>query len=214
MNDDKNLHWEILDKRRLDLLPKLAELKDRFYLAGGTAVALYLGHRDSVDFDFFTTKDFDSAILMEELKNIFQGSRIDEKMSLKNILTLKIDDVDMSFFKIKENQIEPINETEYLNLASLTDIGCMKLSALLGRSVLKDYIDMYAICKTSIPLGELLEKAKLKYPTVNSGAFVRALGYYGDMQMDKIIFKNNFFVDIETIKKFFNEEVKKLLNLR
>src|SRR3989344_7732678 len=123
MNDDKNLHWEILDKRRLDLLPKLAELKDRFYLAGGTAVALYLGHRDSVDFDFFTTKDFDSAILMEELKNIFQGSRIDEKMSLKNTLTLKIDDVDMSFFKIKENQIETINEKEKLNFASLTDIG-------------------------------------------------------------------------------------------
>jgi hypothetical protein len=213
MPNEINLHWEILDKRRLEFLPKLAVFKNRFYLAGGTAAALYLGHRDSIDFDFFTAKDFDSPNLMEELRTIFQGSNIEEKMSQNNTLTLKIDDVSMSFFKINENQLEPFCETEHINMASLTDIGCMKLSALLGRSVLKDYVDLYAICKTFIPLGELLEKAKLKYPTVNSGAFVRALGYYGDIQMDKIIFKNDFYVDIETIEEFFKNEIKKLFNL-
>ncbi len=213
MSNEANLHWEILDKKRLGLLPKLAVFKDRFYLAGGTAVALYLGHRDSIDFDFFTAKDFNSQSLMEELKTIFQGSHIEEKMSQNNTLTLKIDGVDMSFFKINENQIEPPRNTEYINMASLTDIGCMKLSALLGRSILKDYIDLYAICKMFISLDRLLEKAKLKYPTVNSGAFVRALGYYGDIQMDKIIFKNDFYVDIKTIEEFFKDEIKKLFNV-
>lgn len=213
MSDKTNLHWEILDKRRLGFLPKLAVFKNRFYLAGGTAVALYLGHRDSVDFDFFTAKDFDSPSLMEELKAVFQGSLVEEKMSQNNTLTLKIDSVSMSFFKINENQLEPSCETEHIQIASLTDIGCMKLSALLGRSILKDYVDLYAICKTFIPLGELLEKAKLKYPTVNSGAFVRALGYYGDIQMDKMIFKNDFYVDLKTIEEFFKNEIKKLLNL-
>lgn len=206
-------HWEILDKRRLDLLSKLTIFKDRFYLVGGTAIAFYLGHRDSIDFDFFTSKDFDSPSLMEELRTIFQGSDIEEKMGQKNTLILKIDDVDMSFFKINENLLEPLNETEYVNMASLTDIGCMKLSALLGRSILKDYVDLYAICKTVIPLGELLEKAKLKYPTVNSGAFVRALGYYDDIQINKIIFKNNFYVTEEMIEKFFKDEIKKLFNM-
>ena len=208
MSNEANLHWEILDKKRLGLLPKLAVFKDRFYLAG-----LYLGHRDSIDFDFFTAKDFNSQSLMEELKTIFQGSHIEEKMSQNNTLTLKIDGVDMSFFKINENQIEPPRNTEYINMASLTDIGCMKLSALLGRSILKDYIDLYAICKMFISLDRLLEKAKLKYPTVNSGAFVRALGYYGDIQMDKIIFKNDFYVDIKTIEEFFKDEIKKLFNV-
>ena len=89
----------------------------------------------------------------------------------------------------------------------------MKLSALLGRSVLKDYVDLYAICKTVIPLGELLEKAKLKYPTVNSGAFIRALGYYGDIQMNNIIFKNNFFITKDMIEEFFKNEIKKLFNI-
>lgn len=206
-------HWEILDKRRLDLLSRLTIFKDRFYLAGGTATAFYLGHRDSIDFDFFTSKDFDSPSLMEELRTIFRGSNIEEKMGQNNTLTLKVDDVDMSFFKINESLLEPLNETEYIQMASPTDIGCMKLSALLGRAVLKDYVDLYAICKMVIPLDELLKKAKLKYPTVNSGAFVRALGHYDDIQMDKIIFKNNFYVTKEMIEKFFKDEIKKLFNI-
>ena len=151
MSNENNLHWEILDKHRLALLPKLVVFKDRFYLAGGTALALYLGHRDSIDFDFFTAKDFDSPSLMEELRTIFQELPIEEKMSHNNTLTLKVDNVDMSFFKINENQLEPLRETEHIHLASLTDIGCMKLSALLGRSVLKDYVDLYAICKKLYP---------------------------------------------------------------
>lgn len=206
-------HYEILDKRRQEFLPKFTVFKDRFYLAGGTALALYLGHRDSIDFDFFTSRDFDSPALMEELRTVFQGSQIEEKMGSPNTLTLKIDEVDISFFKINEEILEPFIETEHLSLASLSDIGCMKLSALLGRSVLKDYVDLYAICKTVLPLNILLEKAKIKYPTVNNGAFIRALGYYGDIQMNNIIFKNNFFVTKEMIEKFFINEIKKLFKI-
>lgn len=206
-------HYEILDKQRQEFLPKFAIFKNRFYLAGGTALALYLGHRDSIDFDFFTSTDFDSPTLMEELRTIFQGSKIEEKMSQLNTLTLKIDEVDVSFFKINENMLEPFVETGHLSLASLSDIGCMKLNALLGRSVFKDYIDLYVICKTVIPLNVLLEKAKIKYPTVDSGAFIRALGYYGDIQMNNIIFKNNFYATKDMIEEFFINEIKKLFKM-
>lgn len=206
-------HYEILDKNRQQLLPKFAVLKDRFYLAGGTALALYLGHRDSIDFDFFTSIDFNSSLLVEELRNIFQDSQIEEKISQPNTLILKIDEVNVSFFKINENMLEPFVKTEHLHLASLADIGCMKLSALLGRSVLKDYVDLYVICKTVIPLNALLEKAKTKYPTVDSGAFIRALGYYEDIQMDDIIFKNNFYITKEVIENFFISEIKKLFKI-
>ena len=206
-------HYEILDKQRQEFLPKFAIFKNRFYLAGGTALALYLGHRDSIDFDFFTSTDFDSPTLMEELRTIFQGSKIEEKMSQLNTLTLKIDEVDVSFFKINENMLEPFVETGHLSLASLSDIGCMKLNALLGRSVFKDYIDLYVIFKTVIPLNVLLEKAKIKYPTVDSGAFIRALGYYGDIQMNNIIFKNNFYATKDMIEEFFINEIKKLFKM-
>lgn len=66
-----NLHWEILDEHRQKFLPKLTFLKDKFYLAGGTAIALYLGHRDSVDFDFFSPDGFDLRELVKQIKAAF-----------------------------------------------------------------------------------------------------------------------------------------------
>jgi hypothetical protein len=150
---------------------------------------------------------------MKELQTIFNDAHIEEKMSGRDTLILKINQVDISFFKINEKMLEPFTEAEYLRLASLADIGCMKLSALLGRSVLKDYVDLYFICKTMIPLKILLEKAKIKYPSVDSAAFLRALGYYEDIQMNNIIFKNNFHATREQIKDFFIGEIKKLFEI-
>jgi len=65
------MHWEILDKKRLDILPKLAFLKNEgFYLAGGTGLALQIGHRDSIDFDFFIEKDFDRELFFDKMDSL------------------------------------------------------------------------------------------------------------------------------------------------
>lgn len=209
-----NLHWEILDEHRQKFMPKLTFLKDKFYLAGGTAIALYLGHRDSVDFDFFSPDGFDLRELVKQIKAAFNGLSIQEINVQPNTLILVIDGVNMSFFKLEEPMLEPFTETEHLKLASLSDIGCMKLGAILARYVLKDYVDLYAICKDHIPLRELLDKAKIKYPHMDTSAFIRAIAYYEDLQITPILFKNNFFVDVETIKKFFIKEVKDLMGSR
>lgn len=76
-----DLHWEILDKPRLALLPGLAAFKKQFYLAGGTAAALYLGHRDSVDFDFFTEKAFNHSELLSQVKEIFASQKVEETLA-------------------------------------------------------------------------------------------------------------------------------------
>jgi predicted nucleotidyltransferase component of viral defense system len=207
------MHWEILDKKRLAMLPKLDSLKNRFYLAGGTALALHLGHRDSVDFDFFCKEEFNNEQLASEINVAFDGFKIDFQLNQPNTILLKIDRVDMSFFKYNYDLIEPPVETEHLKLASIADIGCMKLAAIMQRYRLKDYIDLYAICKQTIPLQGLLRKAEIKFPNINSAAFLRALGYYEDIEMDEIIFKNNFYVDIKTIEEFFKDEIKKLFNI-
>ena len=212
MSNETNLHWEILDKKRLELLPKLSVFKNRFYLAGGTALALYLGHRDSIDFDFFIPNKFDHQSLIREIKKTFEKSEVKEIINQPNTVLLEIDGISASFFFYEYPLLEPLLQTEYLNIASLADIGCMKLEAILGRYRLKDYVDLYAICKT-MPLKGLLEKAKDKFPIYNLGAFVRALGYYEDIEMDKIIFKNDFYVGVKTIEEFFKNEIKKLFNL-
>jgi hypothetical protein len=63
----------ILDKKRIEILPKLKEFKKDFYLAGGTGLAFQLGHRDSIDFDLFCNKDLDNIKLFTKIKEFFKG---------------------------------------------------------------------------------------------------------------------------------------------
>jgi len=103
--------------------------------------------------------------------------------------------------------VQPLVETENLRLASLADIGCMKLSAIIDRHKLRDYIDLYAICQ-SIPLAKLLRHAEAKFQSMSASVFLRALEYYADVEEDrKIEFKNNFFVDLKTIESFFRQGI-------
>ena len=208
-----DLHWEILDKQRLVLLPGLRLFKDTFYLAGGTAAALYLGHRDSVDFDFFTEKEFNHSMVLSQIKEIFTGKKVEESLAQPNTILLKVDDVEMSFFKYPYVAVGPFFDTENVKLASLADIGCMKLTAISDRHKLRDYIDLYAICQ-KVPLKELLKKAEIKFPGINSSVFIRSLSYYADIDEDrKLIFKNNFYVDLKTIESFFRQEIKQLFEI-
>ena len=65
------MFYDILDKKRIEILPLLKNFKQEFYLAGGTSLALQIGHRDSVDFDFFKHDDIDIPELFGRIKNIF-----------------------------------------------------------------------------------------------------------------------------------------------
>ncbi|MCX6703530.1 MAG: nucleotidyl transferase AbiEii/AbiGii toxin family protein [Candidatus Zambryskibacteria bacterium] len=80
------MFYDILDSKRQNALPKLSFLKDRFYLAGGTGLALQFGHRDSIDFDFFTQEDFNTFDLYKELLEIFGQENITKGLEQKNTL--------------------------------------------------------------------------------------------------------------------------------
>ena len=85
------MFYEILDDERKKLLPKLAYFKDRFYLAGGTALALHLGHRDSEDFDFFSPDDFDDQFLIGELHGVLDGRDWQVIQDEKNTVSIIVD---------------------------------------------------------------------------------------------------------------------------
>ena len=70
------MFYNILDKKRKNILPFLKNFKSDFYLAGGTALALQIGHRDSIDFDFFAPQDIDTKKLFEKIRDIFQDFEI------------------------------------------------------------------------------------------------------------------------------------------
>ncbi len=202
------MYYDILDKKRLDILPLLKSFKNDFYLAGGTALALYFGHRDSIDFDFFSKKDIDTAKLFEEMRDIFKGKKIIKIQEEKNTLTVLIDeDIKISFFTYKYNLLkEKRNEDNFL-LASIEDIACMKLSAVLSRASNKDYIDLYYILQ-ELDLAKILELFKEKFEDTDINLVLKSLVYFDDIEIEPIIFKHGKDIDFEEVKAFLIEEIK------
>lgn len=204
------MFYDILDKKRLDLLPLFKNLKSDFYLAGGTALALQIGHRDSIDFDFFKEGEVDTQKLFSNLEGFVKGRHILKIQEERDTLGLIIDDnVKVSFFGYKYKLINELIHEENLNLASVGDIGCMKLSAITGRASSKDYVDLYYILQ-NVQLENLLEKASEKFSDLDRNLILKSLVYFEDVIFEPIMFKNNNHIDFEEIKKFLEEKVKEL----
>lgn len=204
------MFYDILDKKRIEILPLFRALKERFYLAGGTGLALQLGHRDSVDFDFFTQEHFDTYKLYTEILEIFDGRKITKTLEEKDSLGLVVDDeIKFSVLRYPYPLVDSPIDTENLRIASVEDIGCMKLSAITSRSVEKDYIDLYFILK-KISLEKLLSKVQIKMPDLDQNLILKSLVYFDDISSEKIIYKNNSDIDISDIKDFLKKQVMSL----
>lgn len=207
------MFYSILDDKRKSILPLFRYLKDDFYLAGGTALALQMGHRDSVDFDFFTETDFDTQDIFEKINEVFKNHKIQKIQDEKNTLTCILDDdIKISFFGYKYNLLNPLVEEEYIALASIEDIACMKLSAIVSRSVEKDYVDLYFILQQS-NLSRLLELAKKKFPNLETNLILKSLVYFDDIKEEPILFKNDKDVSFGEVKTFLQNTVKEYFDV-
>jgi hypothetical protein len=201
------MFYNVLDKKRREILPLFKSFKKDFYLAGGTALALQIGHRDSVDFDFFSKKDINTKELFNKVKDIFKGHKILKVQEEENTLTVIIDDnIDVSFFSYKYKLIKPLIKEEYFSLASMEDIGCMKFSAIIGRKINKDYIDLYYILQ-KIKLRDLLAIAKKKMSELDSNLVIKNLVYFEDIESSPIKFRNNNKVSLKEVEKYIKRAV-------
>lgn len=204
------MHYEILDKKRLEILPILNKFKDRFYLAGGTGLALILGHRDSIDFDFFSNQHFDTQKLYYEILDVFNDKKITKIQEEKDTLVFILEDeIKISFFYYPYPVIDKFIDEENFKIASIKDIACMKLSAIVNRSILKDYVDLYFILQIE-SLTILLKFLKNKMPDLDQNLILKSFVYFDDIEQEKILFKNNYTVSLNTIKSFFITLVKSL----
>lgn len=124
-----SFHLEILPDEQLRLLELLSGesfIRD-FYLAGGTCLALYLGHRQSYDFDFFIPEDFDTSLIINNLTRIGRYERDNED---KNTINGTLDNVRISFFGYKYDIIDDFSLLKGIRLAGIRDIAAMKLEQL------------------------------------------------------------------------------------
>lgn len=202
------MFYDILDAKRRQVLPLLKNFKADFYLAGGTGLALQLGHRDSIDFDFFSPKPINTIALYKKIKDIFTGHKIEKVQEEKDTLTIFIDDgIKISFFSYSYKLIGKVIQEENLNIASIIDIACMKLSAIVSRATNKDYVDLYFILQ-DLPLGEILEPLKNKFPDLDINLALKSLVYFKDVKKEPIKFKHQKNIDFASVKSFLERQSK------
>jgi hypothetical protein len=180
---------ETLPAAQQAVWPQLApSLENGFVLYGGTAVALRLGHRTSVDFDFFTEKPLDHRRL-ERTFPLLQSARIiqTEPDTLSVLAPTPDGNVKISFFGSISNGragFPEITEDGVLEVASLLDLLATKLKVIQQRIEAKDYIDIAAILRSGLRLERgLAAAAQLYSPSLEPSETVKALTYFegGDL---------------------------------
>ncbi len=196
--------------RVIKLVSSLQIVKDS-YLAGGTALALQIGHRISIDLDFFTRQEFDENVLSTELSQLPEFKK--EGQAWRTVWG-KLGKTKFSLFYYEYPLIAPTKKFEGIKIASKEDIAAMKIQAIADRGTKRDFIDLYFLSK-DYTLDEMLKFYDQKYGNLEEKLYhlVRSLSYFADAEMDKIpkILKN---VDWDKIKNFFQNESLRLSRSR
>ena len=189
-------------------LLKHTVLLANFYLSGGTACALHLGHRLSEDLDFFTPNVFDAKQLRDEL---LEQKTVQILAEDKNTFHCIFNKTRLSFLRYKYPLIEPCSPYKGINVSSLIDVLCTKLDTISARGSKKDFIDVYcAIQKKRYTLSDIITAFQKKYKDVDYSLLhiMKGLVYFEDAEEEEMpIMKIE--ADWKEVKSFFIEEVKK-----
>lgn len=193
--------------RGLKLLGK-AKIVDPAYLAGGTAIALRLGHRQSIDLDFFTTKKFNEQIVLRRLERT--GKFVKDQLDWQTIMG-EFYNVKFSLFYYSYKILDQADDFFGIKIAGLKDLAPMKLHAIEDRGTKRDFIDLYWICR-HIELADIGWLYDQKYGHFEERKYIiyKAINYFEDADRDKRKLIMLEPVDWENVKQFFNEQVRKL----
>jgi hypothetical protein len=165
-----------------DLLKVLQEssIFDKYFLVGGTALSLQLGHRISDDIDLFTRSDINKDEIFDYLNKYFN-----KKFQINNIqniiLQVTVNDIKVDFVKYDYNLIENVNIEDGIRYLGKKDISAMKLMAVANRGdQAKDFIDIYYLLN-ELSLNDMFEYYKQKYNQNDIGTIKRSLVYFDDI---------------------------------
>ena len=204
--------WETISEEMHTLLVWMGSqaFSARFYLAGGTALVLQMGHRRSIDLVFFSETDEIHSHTRQEL---IQGLSIKHAQVIENSdgnLLLLVDGFHVGFFSYAYPLLEPARTVENIQIASLLDIGLMKLDAIIGRGSRKDFYDVYLLSQR-IPLVELLSAGARKYPQIRDFQLMALEGLLQFDNADRDL-QPEMLVDLpwEHVRRYFLEVGREL----
>ncbi len=179
----------------------------QFVLAGGTAAALHLGHRTSVDFDFFTERPFSTEQVLQKMKRL--GLKPDILQEEKGTLTVTAGGVKISFFHYPYPFREPAADFSGVRVAGLIDIASMKILAINQRGAKRDFVDLYFIL-LDVPFAKIAENLISRFGAgrVNPVVIGKALVYFHDAETDPDPEYLGRKKDWKAVKKFFADHVQ------
>ena len=173
-------HNAILNDKQVELLPLIGEFKREYYLVGGTALALFLGHRRSIDFDLFKFAPLNRKKNVEKIRQFGYEPLI--TWNVTDQINLVVNDVKLTFFQYPF-QIKANNIFEgQIRIPELIDLAAMKAYALGRRSKWKDYVDLFFLLKEQFSFETISQRANAIFGNMFSDKLFRSqLSYFEDI---------------------------------
>lgn len=205
-------YLEILDRKRRQRFGQLSFTADLgIYLAGGTALAFYLNHRTSADFDFYSSQSFAKGQLVRIFGEKLKGVEVEILRDIENTFDLEIEGIHLSCFYYPYPLICKLNRLEDVALASLEDLSAMKLVAIAQRDSYRDFIDLYYLLE-KFGLSQLLGWTQEKYPSYSEIAILKGLLFFQDAEKNlkeeqKRITVFDLTLTWKKVKNFIREQV-------
>ena len=195
------MHKEILSPEQIKLLPLLKIASKDFGLVGGTAVALHIGHRRSIDFDLFSDEPFDNNAIKRMVARVAEITKTFVKHSGE--YTFMCDAVKITFYHYPYAIAYKTQVDHCIKIPDLLTLAAMKAFALGKRAKWKDYVDLYFILKDFHTLTEIaIKSAEIFGGEFNEKLFRIQLSYFDDINYDEQVeFLPGFEISEDAIKK-------------
>lgn len=195
------MYPEILSKNQVELLPHIKRIERSFYLVGGTAIALHLGHRSSIDFDLFTPFMLAKNCIKNKLSDIpFTKNLLFEDYDQLHLI---VNGVKITFFSFPYKIHHSIKVKDCVSMPSLLTLGSMKAFALGRRAKWKDYVDLYFILRDHFTIDEICKEANLIFGQLFSEKLFREqLTFHKDIDYSEPINYIGCPLDDDEIKQF------------
>jgi hypothetical protein len=178
------MHKEILSKEQVELLSLLQKFKREFYLVGGTAIALQIGHRRSNDFDLFKSTRLRPKSIVSKISELNLPYVVTRNVSEQ--VNITVSNVKLTFFEYPFDIETPLSLEHILRMPRLLDLAAMKAYALGRRSKWKDYVDMFFLIKDYFSIMQISERAVQIFDQLFSAKLFRAqLSYFDDVNFDE-----------------------------
>jgi hypothetical protein len=199
------MHIEIFNADQAELLPYLKSFNRSFYLVGGTAIALHLGHRRSIDFDLFTLSTLVKHRIKGKLLQIpFKQAPIFEDYDQ---LHLQINNVKVTFFSYPYPIMHPDKVGTVITIPTLLSLAAMKAFALGRRSKWKDYVDLYFLLHDHFTIDEISKECeKIFKDQFSEKLFRQQLAFHKDIDFSEPVEFLGKPIPDNTIKEFLIEK--------